>query len=256
VEEKIMGQVQLDASHKAGISNQSKAMMPLLMLPVRTILFAAIQILFVFILGFSWKDSIAWWPFFAIITNIIVFFLLTILAGKENKGYLDLIQFDKTQWKKDLKIFLWVFPVGGGLGFAGMYGVSFLMYGSFTLPDDMILPLPLWAGILALVLFPITNALVETPTYMGYCLPRLEGLWKSRWLPVLLSAFFLAFQHSTLPIIIDDVMYMAWHFVAMAPLAFTVGIIYLKIRRLVPIMIVHWIMDVMVVLGTFILSIK
>src|ERR1700730_13625912 len=101
-----MGQVQLDASHKAGISNQSKAMMPLLMLPVRTILFAAIQILFVFILGFSWKDSIAWWPFFAIITNIIVFFLLTILAGKENKGYLDLIQFDKTQWKKDLKIFL------------------------------------------------------------------------------------------------------------------------------------------------------
>ncbi|NGM83821.1 hypothetical protein G5B47_15480 [Paenibacillus sp. 7124] len=45
-----------------------------------------------------------------------------------------------------------------------------------------------------------------------------------------------------------------WHFLGMIPLALAVGFIYIKIRRLVPIMIVHYIMDIMTVAGVLTLS--
>jgi ABC-type Fe3+-siderophore transport system permease subunit len=59
--------------------------LPLLLLPIRTVLFGIIQVLFIYLLGFTWKESIAWWPFFAIITNLILFFLLLFLANREKK---------------------------------------------------------------------------------------------------------------------------------------------------------------------------
>ncbi|MFJ7728584.1 type II CAAX prenyl endopeptidase Rce1 family protein [Neobacillus sp. NPDC097160] len=252
-----MGILQVKAGQKVIMDTQNPLLnLPLMLLPARTILFGMVQVLFIYLLGFTWKESIAWWPFFAIITNIIMFLLLSALVRREGKSYLDLINIEKKQFKQDLKRVLWVLPIGGGLGFAGMSAVSYFMYGSPTLPDNMILPLPLWAGIIALIFFPITNALVEIPTYMGYCFPRLEIIWKSKLLAVAFSAFFLAFQHLTLPILFDDVKYMIWHAICFIPLSIVVGFIYIKIRRLVPIMIVHWIMDVSVVLGVFILSIS
>jgi membrane protease YdiL (CAAX protease family) len=168
---------------------------------------------------------------------------------------LDLINFDKLRFKQDLKSVLWVLPICGGIGFAGMGVASYLMYGDPTPPGNIILPLPLGAAILALIFFPITNALVEIPTYMGYCYPRLEKIWRSKLAALAFSAFFLAFQHFTLPLLIDDVKYMFWHFICFIPLSLVVGLIYIKIRRLVPIMIVHWFMNVLAVLGIFVLSI-
>ncbi|ETI68952.1 CPBP family glutamic-type intramembrane protease [Neobacillus vireti] len=252
-----MGKLQVHSSQKVDIVTQNRLLnLPLMVLPARTILFAAIQFLFVYLLGFTWQQSVAWWPFFAIITNIIMYILLSNLARREGNTYLDLIHFDKILFKQDLKKVLWVLPIGGGVGFAGMYAASYVMYGNPIPPDNMILPLPLWAGFIALIVFPITNSLVEIPTYMGYCFPRLEILWKSKIATLVVSAFFLSFQHFTLPIIINDGKYMLWHFICFIPLALVVGFIYIKIRRLVPIMIVHWLMDVLAVLGVFILSIS
>lgn len=248
-----MGKLQVNPLHKVSLHTQNPLLnIPLLVLPTRTILFGIIQVLFIYLLGFTWKQSIAWWPFFATITNIIMFLLLTFLARKEGKTYLDLINFDKEYFRQDLKKVLWVLPIGGGLGFAGMSVASYFMYGHLSPPGNIILPLPVWAGILALTLFPITNSLVEIPTYMGYCLPRLEAIWKSKVAALLASAFFLAFQHFTLPILIVDV----WHFICFIPLALVVGLIYMKIRRLIPILIVHWIMDLSAVFGIFALSIS
>lgn len=55
---------------------------------------------------------------------------------------------------------------------------------------------------------------------------------------------------------LTDVTYMMWHFLGMIPLALVVGLIYIKARRLVPIMIVHYIMDVMTVVGVLTLSLQ
>lgn len=225
------------------------------MLSLRTILFGGIQALFVFLFNLSWKESIDWWPISAIITNIIIFTMLWLLVKKEGKTYGDLIHYDKKELKQDLKRTIGVFIVGGGIGFIGFYIVSYLIYGSFILPDNMVQPFPFWIAIIGIIFFPLTNALVETPTYIGYCLPRLEYGFKSTWKALILAAFFLALQHVTLPITINDGNFMIWHFVSMLPLAFVVGIIYLRTRRLIPIMIVHYVMDVMAILGGFMLSI-
>lgn len=251
-----MEKIQINSIQTKNIETQNMILnIPFMLLPMRTILFGLIQVLFVILLGFNWKESIAWWPFYAIITNIILFFTLSILAKREGKTFLDIIHFREKEFKQDLKRVLWILPIGAGLGFVGMSVVSYLMYGNPTPPENMILPLPTWAGVIALIFFPISNALVEIPTYMGYCLPRLEMIWKSKVAALLFAAFFLAFQHFTLPILVDDVKYMIWHFICFIPLSLIVGIIYIKIRRLVPIIIVHWIMDIMVVLGVFMLSI-
>ncbi|MFT4414283.1 type II CAAX prenyl endopeptidase Rce1 family protein [Fredinandcohnia humi] len=241
---------------KNPLSNLLVKNLSIIILPARTFLFGFIQILFVYLLGFSWKESIAWWPFYAIITNIIMFYVLYFLTKREGKSYLDIINFDKKHINLDFKRILWVLPIGAGLGLAGMSFVSFIMYGSPALPDNMILPLPFWAGIIAFIFFPITNTLVEVPTYMGYCFPRIEKMLKSKVFALVLSAFFLAFQHFTLPIFINDLKYMSWHFLCFIPLSLIVGLIYIKIRNLVSIMIVHWLLDVLVVLGVFILSIS
>lgn len=227
---------------------------PFLMLVARTALFALFQLLFVIIFSASWVESIVWWPFFAILTNITCFFILRLLARREGKTYLDIIHFDKRKLKQDLKAVWWVFIVGGVVGGIGLNGVAFLMYGSFAAPDNMIQPLPLWAAFVGLILFPITNALVEVPVYMGYCFPRLEARFRSKGIALALAAFFLAFQHFTLPITVNDFSFMVWHFVSMIPLALAVGLIYMKIRRLLPVMIVHYVMDVMTIIGLFMVS--
>ena len=51
---------------------------------------------------------------------------------------------------------------------------------------------------------------------MGYALPRLEALTGRRWLPLLLVAFWLAFQHSTLPLMFDA-RFILYRFLSMAP---------------------------------------
>lgn len=199
-------------------------------------------------------ESIVWWPFSAILSNIICFFIIRSLASREGKSYLDIVSFDKSKLGRDLKAVWWVLIVGGVVGGIGLNGAAFLMYGSFAPPDNMIQPLPLWAASVGLILFPITNALVEVPVYMGYCFPRLEARYRSKWIALSLAAFFLAFQHFTLPITVNDFSFMAWHVVSMIPLALAVGYIYMRIRRLLPIIIVHYVMDVMAILGLFIVS--
>lgn len=235
------------------VDSESRA--PFMMLFARVFFFGLFQALFVLLFSMSWLESIVWWPFFAILTNIICFFILKSLARREGKTYLDIIKFKKSNLGRDLKDVWWVLIVGGVVGSIGLYGVAFLMYGSFAPPDNMIQSLPLWAAFVGLILFPITNALVEVPVYMGYCFPRLETRFRSTGIALSLAAFFLAFQHFTLPITVNDFPFMIWHFVSMVPIALAVGFIYMKIRRLLPIMIVHYVMDVMAVLGLFMMSV-
>lgn len=228
---------------------------PILMLFARVVLFGLLQALFVASFSLSWVESIPWWPIVAVLTNVVCFIILSVLARQENMTYLDIIHFHRRKIRQDFKAVWWVFIVGGVVGGIGMYGFAFLMYGGFNLPDNMIQPLPTWAAIIGLILFPITNAMVEIPLYMGYCLPRLEVRFGSRFIALSLTAFFLAFQHVTLPITVDDFKFMVWHFVSMIPLAVAVGVIYVKVRRLLPIMIVHYIMDIMAILGLVMMSI-
>ena len=106
---------------------------------------------------------------------------------------------------------------------------------------------PLWAAVSAVILFPITIALSELPTYFGYVMPRLEALSGRRWLAVLLPAFFLAIQHGALPLIFDG-RFIAWRVLRYVALTVPVGLLLRWRPRLMPYLIIgHYLIDLMTV---------
>jgi hypothetical protein len=229
-------------------------------LVLRTLLFFGFGLLFV---GVFWlkgaenplQTAEKWWPFQAILANISTFFILRGFVKKEGKEYRSLFHIQKRGWKKNTFETFWLLLVGFGLGGIPLYLFSYLLLGSFTPPDNMMQPIPMVAAVIAVLLFPITNALVETPTYIGYALPRLKEHTGKLWIAICLAGFALALQHVALPIVLG-VPYMMWRILAFLPLALALGVIFTKTKRLVPIVIVHYIMDLQMVLFVLLASIS
>jgi hypothetical protein len=80
-------------------------------------------------------------------------------------------------------------------------------------------------------------------TYQGYALPRLVALFGSRSKAILLVGFWWALQHSFLPFILDW-RYVAWRFLAFVPGTMVFMLVYLRLRRLPPLIVAHWPMDI------------
>lgn len=219
---------------------------PMFMVLARTILLLLTSLLMV--AGFAaagqpdpWAAYLPWWPYQVILVNIVTFFLLKWLTRKEGTSLNGLIGYRRSLLKQDLLL-------SGGLlipafvaGSIGLYGLSFLLWGTMP-PGTMFQPLPMAAALIAAIAFPLTNAVVETTTYMGYALPRLEASTKSQWGALLLAAAGLSIQHVAIPLLLDG-RFLIWRLFAFLPLALFVGVVYSRIRRLTPLIIVHFVMD-------------
>jgi membrane protease YdiL (CAAX protease family) len=83
-------------------------------------------------------------------------------------------------------------------------------------------------------------------TYTGYALPRLITITKSTWLSVVIVSIFYSLQHCFLSI--ADFRYGFYTFLLFLPLAIALELIYLRIKRLPPLIIGHWLMDLASVL--------
>ena len=126
-----------------------------------------------------------------------------------------------------------------------------MLFGSEEIASALMFhPLPLWARVVSL-LFPLTIAFAELPTYFGYAMPRIEKQIGNGWLAWALASFFLALQHITLPLIFDW-RFIIWRLGMFIPLAFLLGL-SLKLRpRLFPyLMTMHALLDFMTVLMIF-----
>jgi hypothetical protein len=231
---------------------------PWLMLGSRTVLFALCQLTIAGLLSLAgtpapWAASAAWWTISALVTNLFSISLLVWLERRDNRRYFDLIPASRaTVWKD--------------LGLAALLLVGLLPLA--TLPNQwlatwlfgsseaafalMFRPLPLWAGLVSL-LFPITIAFAELPTYFGYVMPRLEQQLGNGWLAWALASFVLALQHVTLPLILDG-RFIAWRLGMFIPLAFLMGL-SLKLRpRLFPyLMTLHAMLDMATVVMLLVL---
>jgi membrane protease YdiL (CAAX protease family) len=86
-------------------------------------------------------------------------------------------------------------------------------------------------------------------TYNGYALPRLIALTKSRWLSVVIVSFFFALQHSFL--MLAGFQFGFYMFLAFLPLSVAMVLAYLRIQRLPPLIVAHWLMDLSNVLFLF-----
>ena len=214
-------------------SSMSKPLAPWLMLISRTVLFVLFQGLIAVSLVLAgtptpWDASNAWWMFSALLTNLVSISLLVWLFHRENRRYFDFIPVVPQDFWKDLGLTLLLMAALIPLATLPNQWLANLLFGSAeTAFEFMFRPLPLWAGVISL-LFPLTIAFAELPTYFGYAMPRLEKQLDNGWLAWALASFFLALQHITLPLVFDW-RFIVWRLGMFIPLAFLMGL-SLKVR--------------------------
>jgi hypothetical protein len=191
-----------------------------------------------------------WWSVYGTLADFGCLGLLVWLTRREGIRLRHLVGFDKQKLKLDiligLGIFLLVFPLtvfGGGML------ANLLVYGSSNpaLPEGaFIRHLPLLALLYSRLLWWPLWSFTEELTYNAYSLPRLKAMTHSSWLSVALVCFFWSLQHSFLPWI--DLRLALHNFLAFVALTVALQLIYLRLRRLTPLVVGHWLMDLVSVL--------
>jgi hypothetical protein len=195
----------------------------------------------------------SWWPVYGTLVDIGCLGLLVWLTRQEGIRLVDLVGIVKSKLKTDiplgLGIFMVVFPVtvfGGGML------AMWIAYGQLNpvFPENTyIRTLPLLALLYSRILWwPIWSA-TEEMTYNGYVLPRLIAQTRSTWLSVLIVSFFFSIQHSFL--MLAGFRFGLYMFLTFVPLTIAMELLYLRIRRLPPLIVAHWLMDLANVLFLF-----
>ena len=103
--------------------------------------------------------------------------------------------------------------------------------------------LPAWAITYSLSLWWLVWSPTEEMTYQAYVLPRIQGLSGNAWVAVIVVSFWWALQHSFSPFV-PDRRFVIWHFFAFVPGVIAFTLIYLRTRRLAPLIAAHWRMDI------------
>ena len=187
-----------------------------------------------------------WWPVYGTLVDLGCLGLLFWLTRREGIRLLDLLDVVKSRLKTEIPLgiglFIVIAPIaifgGGALAKLITYGTLNPSFPQYTYNDRV---LPLLAMLYARLLWwPIWSA-TEEMTYTGYGLPRLIALTKSPWLSVLIVAFFFAVQHSFL--MLAGWQFWIYMFLAFLPLSIAMLAAYLRLRRLPPLIVAHWLMD-------------
>lgn len=186
-----------------------------------------------------------WWSVYGTLIDVGCLGLLIWLTRREGIRLRDLISFSRSHLKRDvllgLGIMIVVFPVcvfgGGMLAMRIAYGSP-----NPELPEaTFIRTLPLLGVLYSRILWWPLWSLTEELTYNGYALPRLKALTGSTWLSVAAVAFSWSIQHSFLPWV--NPQHGLYLFLTFIPLTIVLQLIYLRVRRLTPLVIGHWLMD-------------
>ena len=179
-----------------------------------------------------------WWIVYGTLIDIGCLVLLARLARKEGIRLFDLISFQRQYLGRDLLLGVGILVLLSILGAGGNIITGLLVYGATPAPAIMV-PLPLWGTLYSLLVWPIIWAIAEEMTYTGYALPRLEVLSGRAWLAVIIVTFGWALQHSALPLMLDW-RWAAYRFGSSLLIGVGLSILYLRIRRLLPLIIAHW----------------
>jgi len=225
---------------------------PLGVMAARSILIVLAQALVT--LFFFWKgspdplkDGTVWWTVTGTLVDAGCLALMFRFTRREGIRLMDLIGIQKDKLRRDILmgigILLVMFPIvmiGGGM-LSGL-----ILYGKLQPAQTAVLmtrPLPLWAALYSRTIWWLIWSVTEEMTYNGYALPRLQVVLGGRtWLAVAIVAFFWAFQHAFLPLILDLKLFL-YLGIQMLPLVIVQQVIYLRFRRLPPLIVIHWGMD-------------
>ena len=187
-----------------------------------------------------WRDAAMWFPLYATLIDAGCLALLWVLMRREGGRLTSLIAFDRTRLGRDVMLgLILVAPslllILGGVALAGL-----VVYGSAATPMTFdSLPLP--AAIYALAVFPLLWGFTEQMTYNGYLASRIQVLGGTT-VAVAIVAVVWSFQHAVMPVRLDAD-YMLYRALGPIPASIFSIIVYLRIRRIVPLAVAHGLMD-------------
>ena len=239
-------------------SRQLSCAGPLLLVMGRSALMFPAQaltacVLWLYSHSWSWNAAAKWWTVYGTLVDMGCLALMVVYTRKEGIRLCDLIGPVRLRWGRDLFLGIGCLALVFCAFAVAFPAASRLVYGS-SMPN--LYPgllyariLPSWGVIYSLSLFWIIWSPTEEMTYNGYALPRLEVLFGKRWMAVAVVAFWWALQHSFIPFILDW-KYVLFRFIGFIPGVLVFALLYLKIRRLPPLIVAHWSMDIYAIVYT------
>ncbi len=219
---------------------------PALMLFARSAFAVGAQAVFaaVFALRASptpWHDAEPWLPVYGTLIDAGCLALLWRLARREGIGLFDLVGFDRARLVRDVLLGLALIPVSLVFILGGNYGAGWIVYGALT-PGYLFGRLPLPAALYGVLVWPFIWGLTEQMTYNGYLVPRFQVLCRSTIVAVAVVAFAWSMQHAFMPLTFDA-KFMAFRLLSPVPFSVFATLVYLRIRRLLPLVVAHALMD-------------
>jgi hypothetical protein len=219
----------------------------LALLVSRLLLFAFFQATLAVVLH-SWMDSVKYWMITASITNLASIILLARLYKKERGSYFFVFHFIKSTFKTDVAIFAGLFLISIPVALVPSLALSTWLWGNTTYYHQMLFqPLSIYLTVCLLVIFPVSMALAELPTYFGYIMQRLPKHFRSRLWVLLVPVIFLSIQHCTLPFVFD-LKFIAFRGLMYLPFSLMLGIALYKRPSLFPFLVIqHGLLDALAV---------
>jgi hypothetical protein len=194
-----------------------------------------------------WSAAAPWWSVYATLVDLGCLALMLKFTRIEGIHLRDLV--GKTHLRGGHDIWLGLACLAVGFVFFGLVAqvASRIVLGTVQpnpypgLLSARVLP---WWGTFYSLLFWIIWSPTEEMTYQGFALARIEALCGRTWPAVLLVALWWALQHSFIPFIVEW-RYIVWRFFFFLPGVLAFLLIYLRLRRLPPLILAHWSLDIM-----------
>jgi membrane protease YdiL (CAAX protease family) len=188
-----------------------------------------------------WHDAEPWLPVYGTLIDVGCLALLWRLTRREGIGLADLIGFRRNHLARDVLLGLALIPVSLVFIFGGTYAAGWIVYGT-PAPPYFLGGLPPPAALYGVLVWPFIWGLTEQMTYNGYLLPRFQTLFRSTGAAIAVVVFAWSLQHAFMPLTFDA-KFMAYRLLASPPLAIFETLLYLRLRRLVPLALAHALMD-------------
>ena len=188
-----------------------------------------------------WRDAEPWLPVYGTLIDAGCLALMWRLARSEGIRLFDLIGFERKRLGRDVLLGVALIPVCLVFILGGVYAAGWLVYGTLT-PPYFFGRLPLPAALYGVLVWPFIWGLTEQMTYNGYLLPRFQVLCRSTPPAIALVAFAWSFQHAFMPLTFD-LRFMAFRLLSSVPESVFVTLLYLRIRRVIPLATAHALMD-------------
>ena len=226
---------------------------PLLLAALRPALFFTVQgLLALFCLALHrsapWHEAGRWWTVYGTVVDIGCLLGLRFFTRREGTGLRDLIGKWNLRRGHDIFLGLGCFALVFPLIICGSLLAQVLLYGSLNSETATYLTqvrvLPVWALVYSVALWWIISSPTEELIYQGYALPRLQALTGRTWLAMIIVGFWWAAQHCLIPFV-PDWKFLLFRFLQFVPGVLVLMLIYLRTRRLGPLIIGHWLMDIL-----------